>query len=102
MTGFVVKAPNGEFTFDEVPDGVTLMEFMKSSGADVEAACEGNLACATCHVFFTEEVFAQLPDKDEFEDVMLEFLPGVTETSRLSCQLKATDVPDGTVVTVVE
>ena len=53
-------------------------------------ACGGELACATCHLIFEQEIYAKLPEKIEEEDDMLDLALGLTETSRLGCQICAT------------
>lgn len=43
-------------------------------------ACGGELACATCHLIFEEEMFNTLSEKDEEEDDMLDLAFELTET----------------------
>jgi ferredoxin-2, mitochondrial len=43
-------------------------------------ACGGELACSTCHLIFTPEIYATLPEKDAEEDDMLDLAFGVSET----------------------
>lgn len=66
-------------------------------------ACEGTLTCSTCHLVFKKEDFEQLPDRPEGEEGdMLELARGVTDTSRLGCQVFLTENMDGIVVDVPE
>ncbi|XP_044262232.1 adrenodoxin-like protein 2, mitochondrial [Tribolium madens] len=66
-------------------------------------ACEGTLTCSTCHLVFKKEDFDQLPDRPEGEEGdMLELARGVTDTSRLGCQVFLTENMDGIVVDVPE
>ena len=51
-------------------------------------ACGGELACSTCHVVLEQEYFDRLPPKSEEEEDMLDLAWGVTDRSRLGCQLK--------------
>ena len=76
--------------------GLSLMELLKASGYDIQAACGGMALCATCHV----EVLAgpALPEPQDTELDMLETLPVVYEGSRLSCQIRLTPRADGLVV----
>lgn len=45
------------------------------------------LACATCHLIFEQEIFDTLPEKDPEEDDMLDLAMELTDTSRLGCQI---------------
>ena len=54
---------------------------------ELEGACEGTLACSTCHCIFTPEMFDKLPPADEEELDMLDLAAGLTDTSRLGCQV---------------
>lgn len=58
---------------------------------DIEGACGGQLACSTCHVTVSEELFKKLPEKVEEEDDMLDLAWGLTDTSRLCCQIEVTE-----------
>ena len=57
---------------------------------DLEGACGGELACSTCHVILPQEVFDGLPEPDEEEEDMLDLALGLTDTSRLGCQVCVT------------
>lgn len=70
--------------------GLSLMEFLKGNDYDILATCGGMALCATCHV----EVVSGFEDLHEIsgdEWAMLDTLPNITDTSRLSCQLKIND-----------
>ena len=47
---------------------------------DLEGACEGSLACSTCHVIFDEKVYNSLPPATDEEDDMLDLAYGLTDT----------------------
>lgn len=47
---------------------------------ELEGACEGTLACSTCHCIFTKELYAKLPPPDEEELDMLDLAAGLTDT----------------------
>jgi len=52
-----------------------------SCGAqELEGACEGTLACSTCHCIFTQELYDKLPPPDEEELDMLDLAAGLTDT----------------------
>jgi len=70
--------------------GLSLMEFLKGNEYDILATCGGMALCATCHVEVIEG-FEQLPEISDDEYAMLDTLPNITSTSRLSCQLKLSD-----------
>lgn len=53
------------------------------------------LACATCHLVFEQEIFDTLPEKDPEEDDMLDLAMELTDTSRLGCQICVTEDMDG-------
>jgi ferredoxin len=65
----------------------------------MEGACEGSLACSTCHVIVEDRgVFDSLPPATDDEEDMLDLAFGLTDTSRLGCQIKLTPELDGFVV----
>ncbi|MDH3335993.1 MAG: 2Fe-2S iron-sulfur cluster-binding protein, partial [Rhodospirillaceae bacterium] len=69
-------------------------------GFDLEGACEGSLACSTCHVVVDPEWFGKLDEATEEEEDMLDLAFGLTHTSRLGCQIKITEELDGLTVTL--
>lgn len=70
-------------------------EVARSAGIDLEGACEGSLACATCHVILEEEFYHKLKKPSEAEEDMLDLAFGLTDTSRLGCQIILTEELDG-------
>jgi len=59
-------------------------------------ACEGSLACSTCHVIVEDqEYYDRIPEAEDDENDMLDLAFGLTDTSRLGCQVKATKELDG-------
>jgi len=65
--------------------------------ADVEkGACGGSCACSTCHVIVEDEaLYDQMPEPDDDENDMLDLAFGLTETSRLGCQVIMDESLDG-------
>jgi len=62
----------------------------------MEGACGGSCACSTCHVIVTSpEMYDRIPEPDDDENDMLDLAFGLTETSRLGCQVKMTADLDG-------
>ncbi len=84
----------------EVPEGVSLMQALKTAGMDIEAACGGNLVCGTCHVLVDQGSYALVPPPEEDEQAMLESLTGVESTSRMACQVLLWDDADGLTVRI--
>lgn len=82
----------------EVPLGLSLLEVAHKNNIDVEGACEGSLACSTCHVIVEPEWFDLLPDATEDEEDMLDLAFGLTKTSRLGCQIIVSEELDGLTV----
>jgi ferredoxin len=63
---------------------------------EMEGACGGSCACSTCHVIVTSpEMYDRIPEPDDDENDMLDLAFGLTETSRLGCQVKMTADLDG-------
>ena len=78
--------------------GSTIMEIIRDAGLDIEAACGGCCACATCHVYVDEKWFNKLPKAEESEIDMLDVAFEPKKFSRLGCQISVTDELDGLVV----
>lgn len=76
-------------------NGFSLMEVAVDNGIDIEAACEGSLACATCHLVLDPDWYEKLGPPSDDEEDMLDLAFGLTKTSRLSCQIRVTDELDG-------
>lgn len=84
----------------DVPVGLSVMEVAHQHDIDLEGACEGSLACSTCHVVIEPEDFDRLSDPTEDEEDMLDLAFGLTPTSRLGCQIIMTEELDGLTVTM--
>ena len=89
---FVVKGEEKEFN---VPVGTTVLEAAHNNDIELEGACEGSLACSTCHVVVDQEHFDKLDEPSEDEEDMLDLAFGLTPTSRLGCQITMTPELDG-------
>ncbi len=85
--------------FEENPSG-NLMEILTSEGFDVPAICGGMAGCGTCHVK-VDKGFDKLDEPEEDEEFMLDSLPNITDTSRLSCQLPLQQDMDGMEIIVL-
>ena len=60
------------------------------------------MACSTCHMVFEEELFDNLPEAEEEEEDMLDLALGLTDTSRLGCQVIVTEEMEGARVVIPE
>ena len=71
----------------EAPLGLSVLEIAHKNKIDIEGACEGSLACSTCHVIVDPEWYELLKEASEDEEDMLDLAAGATRTSRLACQI---------------
>ncbi len=79
----------------EAPLGLSVLEIAHKHGVDIEGACEGSLACSTCHVIVDPAWIGRLATATEDEEDMLDLAFGLTATSRLGCQIVMTPELDG-------
>jgi 2Fe-2S ferredoxin len=86
---------DGEIKEIEAQSGLSILEIAHKNDIDLEGACEGSLACSTCHVIVDAEYYDKLPTASEDEEDMLDLAFGLTHTSRLGCQIKLIDELDG-------
>jgi len=90
--------PDGTEHEVDAPLGLSVLEIAHNNDIDLEGACEGSLACSTCHVVVEEDWYDKLNPAEEDEEDMLDLAFGLTHTSRLGCQIIITDELDGLVV----
>ena len=93
-------SPDGERLEVEAPVGHSVLEIARRNDIDIEGACDGSLACSTCHVIVAEQDFDRLPVPEEDEEDMLDLAFGLMPTSRLGCQIVITEALDGLTVTL--
>tara|TARA_B100000579_G_scaffold376194_1_gene341493 strand:- start:331 stop:639 length:309 start_codon:yes stop_codon:yes gene_type:complete len=86
---------DGNIQVLEGDSSLTLMELIRDKGLDIEAACGGCCACATCHVYISDNWLDKLDPKDDDEESMLDQAFEVKNNSRLSCQINLSDKLDG-------
>jgi 2Fe-2S ferredoxin len=84
----------------EATNGLSVLEIAHRHGVDIEGACEGSLACSTCHVIVEPEWYELLKTATEDEEDMLDLAFGLTQTSRLGCQIIMSDELDGLTVSL--
>ena len=87
---------------DKIPYGVSglpgsILDIGLAHGIDIDHSCGGVCACSTCHCI-VREGGGTLSEMIDAEEDQLQYAPGLTPSSRLSCQ----SVPDGTRDLVVE
>ena len=82
----------------DAPLGLSVLEIAHKHDIDVEGACEGSLACSTCHVIVDRTWYGKLAKATEDEEDMLDLAFGLEKTSRLGCQIVMTEKLDGLVV----
>ena len=92
--------PDGSRLEVEAPVGLSILEIAHRHNVDLEGACEGSLACSTCHVVVDPEWYEMLPAAKEDEEDMLDLAFGLTRTSRLGCQIIITEELDGLTVSL--
>lgn len=98
MPGMTFILRDGSRKEVEAPNGLSILEIAHKHSVDIEGACEGSLACSTCHVIVEEADYERLPDAREDEEDMLDLAFGLTRTSRLGCQIIMCDELDGITV----
>lgn len=86
----------------EVEEGTSVLEAAHENDVALEGACEGSLACSTCHVIVDPAWHDKLAEASDDEEDMLDQAFGLTATSRLGCQLIMNDEMDGLIVTIPE
>ena len=94
---FITKEGHS-YTF-EVADGDNLLDIAQDNDLEMEGACGGSCDCSTCHVIVKDEdMYNKMEEPDDDENDMLDLAFGLTETSRLGCQVKMSKELDGLVV----
>ena len=89
---------NGQPREVNAPLGLSVLEVAHKNDVDIEGACEGSLACSTCHVIVDPAWFSKLVQPTEDEEDMLDLAFGLEATSRLGCQIVITEALDGLVL----
>jgi len=74
----------------EATVGTSLLDCAHKFGIDMEGACGGQCACATCHVILPSNLYKKFPPANDDENDMLDLAADVEDTSRLGCQVRVT------------
>jgi 2Fe-2S ferredoxin len=82
----------------DAPLGLSVLEVAHRNDIDIEGACEGSLACSTCHVVVDPDWYDLLKEASEDEEDMLDLAFNLSNTSRLGCQIIITEELDGLTV----
>ncbi len=94
---------DGTETQIEAENDVSLMLAAVNNGIPgIVAECGGACSCATCHVIVDPDWYDRLPEPEDFEKDMIEFVAQPEPTSRLSCQINVNEELDGLVIKVPE
>ena len=69
--------------------GSNMLDVVLDNKLDIDGfgACEGTLACSTCHIILENENYKTLAEPVDEENDMLDLAYGLTPTSRLACQI---------------
>lgn len=90
--------PDGKEQICDAPDGLSVLEIAHRNMIDLEGACEGSMACSTCHVIVDDVWYPKLEEPEEEEEDMLDLTFGLKRTSRLGCQIRMSGELDGLVI----
>uniref|UniRef100_A0A2K5Y0W3 Adrenal ferredoxin n=1 Tax=Mandrillus leucophaeus TaxID=9568 RepID=A0A2K5Y0W3_MANLE len=84
--------------------GDSLLDVVVENNLDIDGfgACEGTLACSTCHLIFEDHIYEKLDAITDEENDMLDLAYGLTDRSRLGCQICLTKSMDNMTVRVPE
>ena len=102
MPNIIFVKPDGSEHVVTVENGITVMEAGRDANLGIEGTCGGCLSCATCHVIVDPAWFPKTGAPSEDEVDMLDLAFGLSETSRLGCQIEMSDDLDGLKVTIPE
>jgi ferredoxin len=90
----LVRFFRADGTLDKEVEGMPgqrLLDVAWAAREPLEGACEGVMACSTCHVIVEPRDFAKLPSASEEEEDLLDLAAHAAPTSRLGCQIMLTE-----------
>ena len=87
MIAVCFVGPGDKTTHTQARSGARLLDVAQACGQPLEGTCEGQMACATCHVIVDPQDFDRLPPASADEEDMLDLTPHATRHSRLACQI---------------
>ena len=94
------RLPDGSQRSYDVAAGLTLLDVARIHDLEIEGACGGSMACATCHIVVEDAFVDLLPAPSAEEEDMLDLAAEVQANSRLGCQVRLTEALDGLTVAV--
>ncbi|XP_037079917.1 adrenodoxin-like [Pollicipes pollicipes] len=86
-----------------VKEGESLLDVVLDHDVDIDGfgACEGTLACSTCHLILPPEIYQTMSMEISDEEMdMLDLAFGLEDTSRLGCQCMVNKDYEGVVIKV--
>ncbi|XP_047665451.1 ferredoxin 1b [Tachysurus fulvidraco] len=97
---FVYKS--GTKTSVMATEGESLLDVVINKNLQIDGfgACEGTLACSTCHLLFDDAVYEHMEPVSDEEMDMLDLAYGLSKTSRLGCQVVVASWMNGMTVRV--
>ncbi|KAG0260957.1 hypothetical protein BG011_001463 [Mortierella polycephala] len=98
QVNFVLQ--DGEEISLQAHEGESLLDVAWANDIDIEGACEASLACSTCHLILDENSYSKLEEPTDEENDMLDLAFGLTDTSRLGCQVLMSKELDGVVAKI--
>ncbi len=87
MVKIIFTLPDGSDCEVFANEGQSILEVAHQNDIPLEGACEGSIACSTCHVIVDKEFYNILDKASDEEEDMLDLAFGLTHTSRLGCQI---------------
>ena len=100
MPTIIFKHNEKELLVKEKSNNLTILEVAQNNGIEIEGACEGSLACSTCHIIVDKDWYNKLDEPNWDEEDMLDLATGLTVTSRLGCQIVLSEKLDGLIVSL--
>ena len=102
MTKIIFVEADGKEVTVDAQNGLSLLEVAHKNGISLEGACEGSLACSTCHIIVDPEWYEKTGSPDADEEDMLDLAFGLEPTSRLGCQIRLDESLNGLKVRIPE
>lgn len=84
-----------EHTIEAESDRSLMQVALDNLVPGIDADCGGECSCATCHVIVSDEWFEKVGPPGSSEASMLALTPELSQSSRLSCQIKINSNLDG-------
>ena len=60
MPKIIFQHNDKEILINEKSNNSTILEIAHNNGIDIEGACEGSLACSTCHIIVDKDWYLSL------------------------------------------